>query len=147
MASRTAQAGQTASPPLVVTKLDPPAAREQTVVRERLLERLQPGRGVKLIVVAAPAGSGKTTLLGTWREAQADVRPVAWLTLENEDNDFVVFWTHALEALRQACPGLGETLSPESLDKGRIADLTLPQLVNELSEHGDGTGLPALEVT
>lgn len=137
MASRTAQAGQTASPPLVVTKLDPPAAREQTVVRERLLERLQPGPGVKLIVVAAPAGSGKTTLLGTWREAQADVRPVAWLTLENEDNDFVVFWTHALEALRQACPGLGETLSPESLDEGRIADLMLPQLVNELSEHGD----------
>jgi LuxR family maltose regulon positive regulatory protein len=133
MASRTARAGQTASPPLVVTKLDPPAAREQTVVRERLLERLQPDPGVKLIVVAAPAGSGKTTLLGMWREAQARERPVAWLTLENEDNDPVVLWAHALEALRQASPGLSETLSPESLDEGRI----LPQLVNELSEHGD----------
>ena len=133
MASRTARAGQTDSPPLVVTKLDPPAAREQTVARERLLERLQPGPGLKLIVVAAPAGSGKTTLLGMWREAQAEVTPVAWLTLENEDNDPVVLWAHALEALRQASPGLGETLSRESLDEGRI----LPQLVNELSEHGD----------
>jgi LuxR family maltose regulon positive regulatory protein len=70
MASTTGPAGRAASPPLVVTKLDPPAAREQTVVRERLLERLQPGPGVKLIVVAAPAGSGKTTLLGMWREAR-----------------------------------------------------------------------------
>jgi ATP/maltotriose-dependent transcriptional regulator MalT len=137
MASRTARAGQTASPPLVVTKLDPPAAREQTVVRGRLLEQLQPGPSVKLIVVAAPAGSGKTTLLGMWREAQADVRPVAWLTLEKEDNDPVILWAHALEALRKARPGLGETLSPESLFEGRIADLMLPQLVNELSEHGD----------
>jgi len=136
MASRTARAGQTASPPLVVTKLDPPAAREQTVARERLLERLQPGPGLKLIVVAAPAGSGKTTLLGKWREGEAGVRPVAWLTLEKEDNDPVVLWAHALEALRNACPGLSETLSPESLDEGRI-DLMLPQLVNELSEHGD----------
>src|SRR6185503_13343232 len=133
MASKTARAGQTPSPPLVVTKLDPPAAREQTVVRERLLERLQPGPAVRLIVVAAPAGSGKTTLLGMWREAEAGSRPVAWLTLEKEDNDPVVLWAHALEALRQACPDLSETLSRESLDEGRI----LPQLVNELSEHGD----------
>jgi LuxR family transcriptional regulator, maltose regulon positive regulatory protein len=137
MASTTGPAGRAASPPLVVTKLDPPAAREQTVVRERLLERLQPGPGVKLIVVAAPAGSGKTTLLGMWREAETGSRPVAWLTLEKDDNDPVVLWAHALEALRQACPGLGETLSHESLDEGRIADLMLPQLVNELSEHGD----------
>jgi len=137
MARTTGPAGRAASPPLVVTKLDPPAAREQTVVRERLLERLQPGPAVRLIVVAAPAGSGKTTLLGMWREAEAGSRPVAWLTLEKEDNDPVVLWAHALEALRQACPGLGETLSHESLDEGRIADLMLPQLVNELSEHGD----------
>src|SRR5580765_4471586 len=136
MARTTGPAGRAASPPLVVTKLDPPAAREQTVVRERLLERLQPGPAVRLIVVAAPAGSGKTTLLGMWREAEAGVRPVAWLTLEKEDNDPVVLWAHALEALRNACPGLGETLSPESVDEGRI-DLMLPQLVNELSEHGD----------
>jgi ATP/maltotriose-dependent transcriptional regulator MalT len=137
LASRTAQSGQTALPPLVATKLDPPPAREQTVVRERLLERLQPAFGVKLIVVAAPAGSGKTTLLGMWRSVQTDARPVAWLSLEQEDNDPVVLWAHVLEALRRACPGLGETFSPESFEPSRIADRMLPELVNELSEHSD----------
>lgn len=137
MASRTAQSAQTAPPPLVVTKLDPPAAREQTVVRERLFERLQPGPGVKLIVVAAPAGSGKTTLLGMWRRAQRDARHVAWLSLEQEDNDPVVLWAHVLEALRRACPGLDNTFSPESLEPSRIADHMLPELVNELSDQSD----------
>ena len=137
MASTTARSGQTARSPLVATKLDPPAAREQIVVRERLLERLQPRAGVKLIVVAAPPGSGKTTLLGMWRSVQAEARPVAWLTLEKEENDPAVLWAHALEALRHACPGLGKTLSPAPIEPERIADLMLPRLVNELSEHGE----------
>src|SRR5262245_32059062 len=137
MVITAARSGRTDSPPLVATKLDPPAARHQTLVRERLLERLQLGQTAKLIVVAAPPGSGKTTLLGTWREAEAQVRPVAWLTLERKDDDPVVLWAHALHALRQACPGLGETLSPQNLDPEGIADFMLPQLVNELREQGD----------
>ena len=107
----------------------PPDHRE----RERALDP------AASFIVQAPAGSGKTTLLGMWREAQAEVTPVAWLTLENEDNDPVVLWAHALEALRQACPDLSETLSPKSLFEG-IADLMLPQLVNELSERYDLPG-------
>ena len=58
------------SPPLLMTKLHPPPRREQTVMRDRLVERLRAGPGIKLTVVAAPAGSGKTTLLGSWREVE-----------------------------------------------------------------------------
>jgi ATP/maltotriose-dependent transcriptional regulator MalT len=123
--------------PLVVTKLHPPVAREQTVVRDRLMELLRPRPGVKLTVVAAPAGSGKTTLLGMWRDAEATVRPVAWVTLDEGDNDPVVLWMHVLEALRQVCPAVGDTGSPERVGAARIADVLLPQLVNDLSENGD----------
>lgn len=122
---------------MVVTKLDPPAARPHIVERQRLLERLQPGPGVKLVVVAAPAGSGKTSLLGMWQRIEAKTRPVAWLTLEREDNDPAVFWSHALEALREASAGLAEVRPSERIDPEQIADVLLPRLVNELSELGD----------
>ena len=137
MASTSIRSGRASSPPLVATKLDAPAARAHSVVRHRLLERLQPRPSVKLIVVAAPAGSGKTTLLGMWREAQATMGPVAWLTLEQGDNDPGVLWAHALDALRQACPGLDESLSLQTVEPERITDFIFPQLVNELSGRGD----------
>ena len=56
--------------------------------------------------MACPAGFGKSTLLAAWREADAGERPMAWVTLDEGDNDVVVFWSHVLEALGQTCPGL-----------------------------------------
>jgi ATP/maltotriose-dependent transcriptional regulator MalT len=122
--------------PLLVTKLHPPPRREQTVARDRLLERLRPRAGVKLTVLAAPAGSGKTTLLGMWRDVEATERPVAWLTLDEGDNDPVVLWSYALEALRRVCPTIGASL-PASVAAAGGVDLVLRQLVNVLVEEGD----------
>jgi ATP/maltotriose-dependent transcriptional regulator MalT len=137
MTGKTALSQRTpASPPLVVTKLDPPAAREQTVARDRLVGRLRPGPGVKLTVVAAPAGAGKTTLLGTWRDDETIATPVAWVTLDERDNDPVVLWTHVLEALRRVCPAVGMT-GLKLLGAAGVVHLLLPQLVNDLAENGD----------
>jgi hypothetical protein len=102
-----------ARPILITTKLHPPAARDQMVPRERLLERLRGGSGLRLSLVACPAGFGKTTLLAAWREAEATRRPVAWLTVDEGDNDPVVFWSHAIEALRRVCPKIGEQVSAQ----------------------------------
>ena len=79
-------------PPLLKTKLHPPAGREQTVLRVRLVKRLQAPVGTKLTALAAPAGYGKTTLLGAWRELQAPQQPIAWLTVDEGDNDPAVLW-------------------------------------------------------
>ena len=73
-------------PPLLTTKLHPPAGREQTVLRVRLVKRLQAPAGTKLTALAAPAGYGKTTLLGAWRELTPQ-QPIAWLTVDEGDND------------------------------------------------------------
>ena len=91
---------------LVGTKLHPPRVRELTIPRERLLEHLRSGSDRRLTLVACPAGFGKTTLLAAWREAEAERKPVAWLTLDEGDNDPVVLWTHAIEALRRASPAV-----------------------------------------
>jgi LuxR family maltose regulon positive regulatory protein len=84
---------------LIATKLRPPAVREDVVPRERLVERLRTGSGRALSLVACPAGYGKTTLLAGWREAEAARKPVAWLTLDEDDNDPVVLWSYVIEAL------------------------------------------------
>ena len=130
---------QSVRPALVLTKLHPPPGREQTVARERLVDRLAPRPGVKLTVVAAPAGCGKTTLLGMWRESESSRRPIGWVTLDEGDDDSVVLWSHVLEALRRACPDMGELPSPGVVGAGRIVDVFLPRLVNALIEQGDIT--------
>ena len=106
------------SPPLLVTKLHPPPEREHTVARDRLFDRLRAGPGIKVTVIAAPAGYGKTTLLGGWRDSEATARPVAWLSLDEGDNDPVVLWSYVLEALRGAYPDLHVPASPEEFGVG-----------------------------
>jgi LuxR family transcriptional regulator, maltose regulon positive regulatory protein len=124
------------SAPLLITKLHPPPKREQTIARDRLVERLRHRAGVKLTVVAAPAGCGKTTLLGMWRDLEATARPVAWVTLDEGDNDPLVLWSHLLEALRRVCPGIDSSL-PTSVGAPHSVEVVLRQLVNDLAEQGD----------
>ena len=96
-------------PVLLLTKLHPPVVPAQTIARERLFERLRDGRGRRLSLVACPAGFGKSTLLAAWREREAGARPVAWVTLDDGDDDAVVLWSHAIEALGRACPDARRT--------------------------------------
>ena len=125
-------------PILVSTKLHPPPVREETIPRERLLERLRSGSDRSLTLVACPAGFGKTTLLAAWREAEAGRKPVAWLTLDEGDNDPVVLWSHAIEALRRASPAIASA-APADTVTAPVVDVVLPRLVNELDGLGEIT--------
>ena len=128
------QGGQQAI--LVATKLHPPAVRELSIGREPLLERLRSGSDCRLTLVACPAGFGKTTLLAAWREAEAARKPVAWLTLDEGDNDPVVLWSHAIGALRQASPAIGTSVSADTV-VASVVEVVLPGLVNELDGQGE----------
>ena len=122
---------------LLATKVQAPRFRDQTVRRERLLERLRPEPGVKLTAVMAPAGGGKTTLLGTWREREAERRPVAWLSIDEGDDDPVVLWAYVLESLRVTGAELDISVKPELVGMPPLTDVWLPQVVNELARQGD----------
>jgi LuxR family maltose regulon positive regulatory protein len=92
--------------PLLQTKLYIPPPRPNLVSRPRLIERLNAGLQRKLTLVSAPAGFGKTTLLSEW---VADCgRPVAWLSLDEGDNDPVRFFTYLVAALQTLDPSLGQ---------------------------------------
>lgn len=136
MVERTdAAAGRPDAPILLVTKLHPPFVPRQTVVRERLFERLRGGRGRGLTLVACPAGFGKSTLLAAWREHEQRERPVAWVTLDEGDNDAVVLWSHAIEALCRACPSLDRERLSALVTASPLVEVVLPRLVNALGEQ------------
>ncbi len=75
------------STPVLATKLYVPQPRPKAVLRPRLIERLNEGlsSGCKLTLVSAPAGFWKTTLVSEWIAHCG--RPVAWLSLDEGDND------------------------------------------------------------
>ena len=125
-------------PTLVGTKLRPPPVRKQSIPRERLQECLRSGSDRRLTLVACPAGFGKTTLLSAWYEAEAARRLVAWLTLDEGDNDPVVLWSHAIGALRRVNPDVAKSTSSQSL-MAPVIDLVLPRLINELDGQGEIT--------
>ena len=71
--------------PILATKLYIPLPRPKVVLRPRLIERLNEGLHRKLTLISAPAGFGKTTLVSEW--VAGCERPVAWLSLDEGDND------------------------------------------------------------
>ena len=88
---------------LLRTKLTAPPPREHLVARPRLTQRLEDALRRKLTLVSAPPGSGKTTLLSAWLARER--RPIAWLTLDEDDDNPIRFWTYAVAALDRAYPG------------------------------------------
>lgn len=117
---------------LLRAKLNPPLFGSSLVRRPRLDRFDEIARGVKLILVEAPAGFGKTALLAQWRITldQAGVDTV-WLTLDNEDNDVLRFATYMGHAL--------EAMGASHLSKG------VPLPTHGLERQGGGTALDLLE--
>src|SRR5689334_2134407 len=93
------------STPTLTTKLYFPPARPNVVLRPRLTERLNEGLHRKLSLIAAPAGFGKTTLVSTWLAGCG--RRVAWLSLDEGDNDPSRFLTYLVAAVQTIAPTLG----------------------------------------
>ncbi len=121
--------------PLLHTKLHVPYTRPDLVRRPRLTAMIDEGLQRKLILISAPAGFGKTTLVSEWLSAQgAGAPPVAWLALDESENDLERFLTYFIAALQTVRLGLGE---------GVLADLYAPHppkisllltaLINELA--------------
>jgi LuxR family maltose regulon positive regulatory protein len=88
--------------PLLVTKISLPILRHILVPRKKVLRQLSEGirDGHLLTLVSAPAGYGKTTTIRMWVKETG--HPVAWVALENSDNDLRQFLTYFLTALQQA---------------------------------------------
>lgn len=122
---------------LIATKVRIPAQRRPMVQRNRLNDALE--RGVpasKLVAIVAPAGYGKTTLLCQW--AHMSRMRIAWLSLEEDDNDLERFLRYLAIAWEEVQPGIKET--PVGLLLGSMSpavDTVLSAFVNVGSEIDD----------
>jgi len=83
---------------ILATKLYLPPPRPKIVLRQRLIERLNEGLLCKLTLISASAGFGKTTLVSEW--VGVCERPVAWLSLDEGNNDPTRFLTYLVAALQ-----------------------------------------------
>jgi len=88
--------------PLIETKLHRPPVPTDLVPRERLTAWLNQRTQRPLTLVSAPAGYGKTTLISRWMES-LDC-PVAWVSLDEYDNDLAVFLGYFTAAIQGLFP-------------------------------------------
>jgi LuxR family maltose regulon positive regulatory protein len=117
--------------PLLATKLHMPRPSARLVHRSLLDERLAEGMTGALTLISAPAGFGKTTLLSDYLTRSAT--PVAWLSLEREDNDLVGFLTYVIAAFRTLDQEIGRTsLALLQSSTSATVEPMLALLINDL---------------
>ena len=118
---------------LLSTKLRIPRVRDNAVSRPRLTKTLL--AGVKhprsLTLLAGPAGFGKTTLLSAF--AAELKRPVAWVSLDEADNDPIRFWTYLIAACQSIQAEIEESASALLQSPQPLPGETIPTLlINDL---------------
>ena len=120
--------------PLIRTKLSLPFLRLELVARPRLQEKVARGLLGPLTLVTAPAGFGKTTLVAACLKNCGI--PVAWVSLDNDDNQIWRFLRYLVTALHEVAPSIGCDAS-QLLKAGQAAPETvLTSLINDLEAGG-----------
>jgi LuxR family maltose regulon positive regulatory protein len=146
---------ETSALTLIRTKMQRPQLPGDLVPRRRLLDRLCAGSSRKLTLISAQAGAGKTTLMAQWL-ADADCpQHSAWLSLDEHDNDLVVFVSYLIGAIRTVFPGACEkTLGLLAAVQTPPLRVIATSLVNELddlavalSSDGERSEAPSQEGT
>jgi LuxR family maltose regulon positive regulatory protein len=87
---------------LIQTKYQWPSIVRNPLSRSHLIQRLEAGHSRKLTLISAPAGYGKSTLVHLWLASSRE--PVAWLSLDANDNDVGVFLRYLVAAVHGVAP-------------------------------------------
>jgi LuxR family maltose regulon positive regulatory protein len=116
----------------VETKLQPPAVRDEIVPRERLLQILARAVGASpLTLVSAPAGYGKTTLLASIGRVATNAS-IAWLSIDEDDNDPNVFAAALVASLRRVDSHIGADAAELLPSVAGVGRAILDPLINDV---------------
>jgi LuxR family maltose regulon positive regulatory protein len=134
---------------ILTTKLYVPLPQPELVSRPRLIKKLNEGLPHKLTLISAPAGFGKTTLVSNWiasmqldgekgsqlqGHASRNIDRVAWLSLDDGDNDLHRFLVYFIAAIQTVEPDfcLGPLAALQS-SGATNSEAVLMALLNELA--------------
>lgn len=121
-----ARSATSATLALLQTKLYVPRPQPNLVERGRLISLLDQGVSSRLTLVSAPPGFGKTTLVSEW--VWRTERMVAWVSLDEGDNDLRRFLRYVAAALNRLDERIGATAlgllqSPQGTSEGVLTTL------------------------
>ncbi len=134
---------------LLTTKFHVPPVRTNSTRREALTKSLNVGIHSKLTLISAPVGYGKSTLISEWveelqkRTSGDDGKQcrVAWLALDEDDDERARFPTYLLTAIqRVVCdqPAMGmfgnATMELLGLPQLPSTEQLLTPLINQIAE-------------
>ncbi len=119
---------------LLQTKLYIPPLRPSFIPRIRLIEKLNQRPNGAFTLISAPAGSGKTTLLSQFTARLR--QPVAWLSLDEADDDPNRFWMYVIAACQSVLDGVGEAAldlleTPQPLPADTIPTLLINDFIGQ----------------
>ena len=134
---------------VLTTKLYIPRTRPELVSRPHLIKKLNQGLHRKLTLISAPAGFGKTTLVSDWianlqldgekgiqlaKRTSGNKNRVAWLSLDEGDNDLNSFLIYFIAALQTVEPDIGlEPLAALQSSGATNSEAVLMALLNEIA--------------
>lgn len=149
------------------SKLQPPRPRGDLLARRRLLEPLRAAlQRIPVILISAPAGAGKTTLLASLLagpppeqagaehggRATAPSPRVAWVSLDEDDNDVARLLAVLLAAIDQLAPGasaaadsLTQALAAPEANRTAQVRRAVSALINAALEAPPAAGLLVLD--
>lgn len=132
---RSSGADKASATVLVESRLAPPQLSAALLARPGLSALLHTGLGKRLLSVTAPAGYGKTTALAQFvAQAEAHAVTVAWLSLEEEDNDPLLFFRYLAAALHHADARLGRSVLAQTAGGSLAAtDAIAASMLSDLS--------------
>ena len=102
---------------IIHTKFHRPIPGGDVISRPRIMAILDKGHNRPLTLICAPAGYGKSTTLSEWLATHKS--PVAWLSLDEGDNDLRWFLIYLVESVRSvfpdACPEMTGMMEADSI--------------------------------